>query len=226
MSVGEREPAVSSDRVQLVALLAFLLGGSIVLGLLAVPRAWSSPGWDGVAAVAAMVQAVSVVVGLVYAWRQLNQGRHLALQARRHQLIDRLDNVTFGEVDPIIESVSADLRSLRFLSRWYADLGQIDDEGERRREQFSLKGVYAQHLKELRTTSGSAGPAFRRLERALDVLDVEDVKVHLFHASLLLIKIHDDIEQCDDTEIDETLNRIRMAWGLITTEVKSLVRER
>ena len=91
-------------------------------------NSWSATQWDGLAAIAATIQAIGVLAALGYAAAQIRATREETRRERTDELIDRLITLMFIELPPDIRIVDRTWETIRDCVR---NAGKLDaDNGE------------------------------------------------------------------------------------------------
>lgn len=176
----------NSDLGEVLALIGLLAALSVAVAIVWIARDYdSATQWATVAALAASVQAIAVVGGLLYAGRQLQTSRELEERRRNREIVDRAASTTFDELIPSLRKMGATMRSMRWHHHQYNRDTETDEDPERRaqiRDELH-KPEYRKLRSELREAEQTARNASARLRRHYVALG-RDRRVVVYQAYL------------------------------------------
>lgn len=216
----------STERREILAFLGFLSLLATATLIVLVARDYGSANqWAAVTALAASVQAVAVLVGLIYAWRQIETSRELDEMRRRREIVDRAADIAFNDVIPRIRELGAATRRMKWHHEEFRR--ELPEESpdvmEHIRETYD-RPKFAEYRAKAQVAADSAGVAAAQLRRQYASLGLEG-RVAVYRAELLAtpaLVLPDTIDDVWPEAID--VDRYHETCKRLENDVMDLVR--
>jgi hypothetical protein len=224
----ERGRLASTERGELLALATIVLTALVAVAIVLIAKSeWSQDQWVALGALAASVQAVVLILGLLFAANQVAAARSIAERERQAHLVDRLVEVTFNDVLPPTREYRDALRRLISLRRRFAELPDPPS-APRHREVMSRR--IGETLDEVFSARDQAERGCLQLRRSLDALGHEGritsfaLELELIRFSRWMFRADDQEFRPSDVDLEDSLREIDRLMKRVETDAGELLR--